>query len=174
MFAQLQELQGQPWRRKVFQVVQMLHIIAVALAVWKGLALVTNTESPVVVVLSGSMEPGFYRGDLLFLVKTSRPIEVGDVTVYRARNTEIPIVHRVLETHSASHGQLLLTKGDNNLMDDIMLYNGARWLHSSQIVGRVVGYLPYVGYVTLLMNDYPMLKYVVLGLLGLSMLFERE
>lgn len=100
MFAQLQELQGQPWRRKVFQVVQMLHIIAVALAVWKGLALVTNTESPVVVVLSGSMEPGFYRGDLLFLVKTSRPIEVGDVTVYRARNTEIPIVHRVLETHS--------------------------------------------------------------------------
>ncbi|KAI3627471.1 signal peptidase I [Malassezia furfur] len=174
MFAQLQELQGQPWRRKVFQVVQMLHIIAVALAVWKGLALVTNTESPVVVVLSGSMEPGFYRGDLLFLVKTSRPIEVGDVTVYRARNTEIPIVHRVLETHSASHGQLLLTKGDNNLMDDIMLYNGARWLHSDQIVGRVVGYLPYVGYVTLLMNDYPMLKYVVLGLLGLSMLFERE
>lgn len=68
-------------------------------------------------------------------------------------------------------------------MDDIMLYNGARWLHSGQIVGRVVGcvtraltasYLPYVGYVTLLMNDYPMLKYVVLGLLGLSMLFERE
>lgn len=100
MLAQLQELRSQPWRRKVSQFVQMLHIIAVALAVWKGLALATNTESPVVVVLSGSMEPGFHRGDLLFLSKTSRPIEVGDVTVYRARNTEIPIVHRVIETHS--------------------------------------------------------------------------
>lgn len=67
-----------------------------------------------------------------------------------------------------------MTKGDNNGQDDIMLYNGMRWLHSDQIVGRVMGYLPYVGYVTLLMNDFPMLKYVVLGLLGLSMLFERE
>ncbi|WFC98064.1 signal peptidase I [Malassezia yamatoensis] len=174
MLAQLQELVGQPWRRKVFQVVQMLHVLAVALAAWKGLAIVTNTESPVVVVLSGSMEPGFYRGDLLFLVKPSRPLEVGDVTVYRARDTEVPIVHRVLETHSAPKGQLLLTKGDNNPMDDIMLYNGARWLHSDQIVGCVMGYLPYVGYVTLIMNDYPMLKYIVLGLLGVSMLFERE
>lgn len=35
-------------------------------------------------------------------------------------------------------------------------------------------YLPYLGYVTLLMNDFPMLKYVVLGLMGLSMLLERE
>lgn len=35
-------------------------------------------------------------------------------------------------------------------------------------------YLPYVGYVTLVMNDFPMVKYVVLALLGLSMLLERE
>lgn len=28
---------------------------------------VTGSESPVVVVLSGSMEPSFYRGDLLIL-----------------------------------------------------------------------------------------------------------
>ena len=28
---------------------------------------VTGSESPVVVVLSGSMEPAFQRGDLLFL-----------------------------------------------------------------------------------------------------------
>ena len=107
MLAKLQELRSQPWRRNVFQVVQMLHVLAVALAVWKGLALVTNTESPVVVVLSGSMEPGFYRGDLLFLVKPSRPLEVGDITVYRARNTEIPIVHRVLETHSYVRPRLM-------------------------------------------------------------------
>ena len=28
---------------------------------------VTGSESPIVVVLSGSMEPAFQRGDLLFL-----------------------------------------------------------------------------------------------------------
>jgi len=35
-------------------------------------------------------------------------------------------------------------------------------------------FLPYAGYVTILLNDYPMLKYVVLGLLGISLFFERE
>jgi len=86
-----------------------------------------------------------------------------------------------------NRGQLLLTKGDNNYDDDIMLYNGPRWIRDDQIVGRVQGYvwpehanlmirrfLPYAGYVTILLNDYPMLKYVVLGLLGISLFFERE
>lgn len=34
---------------------------------WKGLSVVTDSPSPIVVVLSGSMEPAFQRGDLLFL-----------------------------------------------------------------------------------------------------------
>jgi signal peptidase len=43
--------------------------------------LVFNTESPMVVVLSGSMEPSMYRGDILVLIR--RPdIEIGDVIVY--------------------------------------------------------------------------------------------
>ena len=47
-----------------------------------------------VVVLSGSMEPGMYRGDILILVK--RPsIEIGDVIVYKIHTDPIPIVHRV-------------------------------------------------------------------------------
>jgi hypothetical protein len=49
---------------------------------------------------SGSMEPAFYRGDLLFL--TNPPHErykTGDITVYKVPGAEIPIVHRVLETH---------------------------------------------------------------------------
>lgn len=32
-----------------------------ALIIWKGLMCFTGSESPVVVVLSGSMEPGFRR-----------------------------------------------------------------------------------------------------------------
>lgn len=38
----------------------------------------TNSQSPVVVVLSGSMEPGFYRGDILFLYNR-KSIEIGNV-----------------------------------------------------------------------------------------------
>ena len=36
-------------------------IIASALMIWKGLICITGTESPIVVVLTGSMEPGFKR-----------------------------------------------------------------------------------------------------------------
>ena len=47
-----------------------------------------------VVVLSGSMEPSMFRGDILVLIK--RPtIEIGDVIVYQIENEKIPIVHRI-------------------------------------------------------------------------------
>lgn len=36
-------------------------IISSALIIWKALMCITGSESPVVVVLSGSMEPGFKR-----------------------------------------------------------------------------------------------------------------
>ena len=42
-------------------------IVSSALMIWKGLMVVTGSESPIVVVLSGSMEPAFQRGELLFL-----------------------------------------------------------------------------------------------------------
>jgi len=61
-------------------------IVGSALSIWKTLMLVTLSESPVVVVLSGSMEPAYYRGDILFLNFWNTPIEVGDVIVYRIRD----------------------------------------------------------------------------------------
>lgn len=93
--------------------------------IWKGLGLITNSESPIVVVLrltlrsysrncsrsfllfSGSMEPAFYRGDLLFLTNpASERYHTGDITVYKIPGADIPIVHRVLETHDlVSKGQ---------------------------------------------------------------------
>lgn len=36
-----------------------------------SLSVVTDSPSPIVVVLSGSMEPAFQRGDLLFLCTTN-------------------------------------------------------------------------------------------------------
>lgn len=47
--------------------------------------------------------------------------------------------------------QWLLTKGDNNAENDVGLYNGLKYLQRSNIVGKVDGYIPYVGYVTIMM-----------------------
>jgi signal peptidase I len=64
---------------------------------WKGWSVITNSPSPIVVVLSGSMEPAFQRGDLLFLTNRDGlgEIDVGQIVVYNTYGKEIPIVHRV-------------------------------------------------------------------------------
>lgn len=60
-------------------------------------------------------------------------------------------------------------------MDDRLLYNrGQEWLHMNHIVGRAVGFLPYVGMVTILMNDYPWLKFALIGALGLLVITSKE
>lgn len=58
----------------------------------------------VVVVLSGSMEPGFYRGDILFLNMGHQPIRVGEVVVFNIDKRDIPIVHRVIKVHERQPG----------------------------------------------------------------------
>lgn len=127
-------------RSVLLQVLNFVSVVSTALAMWKGLSVLTNTESPVVVVLSGSMEPAFYRGDLLFLSMPDGPLKLGDIPVYKVPGADIPIVHRIIEVHNDVDGdQLILTKGDNNESDDIALYNGARWMRRSNMVGRVKG-----------------------------------
>ncbi|OMJ30444.1 Signal peptidase complex catalytic subunit SEC11C [Smittium culicis] len=143
--------------------------------VWKSISLMTNCESPAVVVLSGSMEPAFYRGDVLFLGNSASPIQVGEIVVYKVDDKPIPIVHRVMRVHTVKKTgkQYLLTKGDNNNVDDRGLYaKNQLWVEREHIFGRVYGFAPYVGMVTIIMSDYPQLKFALLGLLCILSLFE--
>ena len=48
------------------------------------------------------------------------------------------------------------------------------WITSDDIIGRVKGQAPYVGIVTILLNDYPNLKYLMLGSMALMVLSTRE
>ena len=67
-------------------------------------------------------------------------------------------------------------QGDNNWGDDRALYaRGQRWLRGSEhVMGRVVGFLPHVGRVTIVMNDYPAVKYVLIGVLALFVVTSKE
>ena len=147
--------------------------------IWKSLILFTGSESPVVVVLSGSMEPGFYRGDILFLHQPKGPIVPGDIIVFNTDGREIPIVHRVIKVHQHSLTNIsdvqMLTKGDNNWGDDRGLYPpGMEWLNREHVMGKVVGFVSHVGRVTILLNDYVWLKYALIGTLGLFVLTSKE
>lgn len=164
-------------RQLMFQVLNLAMIVFSALMIWKGLMVLTKSESPVVVVLSGSMEPAFQRGDILFLNNARDDVFVGDVVVFKIKDRDIPIVHRILKVHrDAETGRVdLLTKGDNNRVDDRGLYApGQMWLNREDILGRSVGTLRYVGMVTIALNDYPVLKYVLVGMMGLFVLTSKE
>ncbi|XP_005995711.1 signal peptidase complex catalytic subunit SEC11A isoform X1 [Latimeria chalumnae] len=131
-------------RQLYYQVLNFGMIVSSALMIWKGLMVVTGSESPIVVVLSGSMEPAFHRGDLLFLTnRVEDPIRVGEIVVFRIEGREIPIVHRVLKIHEKENGDIkFLTKGDNNAVDDRGLYKqGQHWLEKKDVVGRARGML---------------------------------
>ncbi|XP_042422475.1 signal peptidase complex catalytic subunit SEC11A-like isoform X5 [Zingiber officinale] len=136
-------------------------VVALAVMAWKCLICVTGTESPVVVVLSGSMEPGFQRGDILFLNMGKEPIRAGEIVVFNFNRSEIPIVHRVIELHERQDTReiSILTKGDNNDENDRVLYaKGHLWLQKQHIMGRAIGFLPYVGWITIVLTEIPVIK----------------
>lgn len=166
-------------RQLLFQLLNLAMIVFSALMIWKGLMFLTKSESPVVVVLSGSMEPAFQRGDILFLNNAVEQVGVGDVVVFKIKDRDIPIVHRILKVHQEDENDSskveLLTKGDNNRVDDRGLYApGQLWLERQDILGKAVGTLRYVGMVTIALNDYPVLKYVLVGMMGLFVLTSKE
>ncbi|KAM1290415.1 hypothetical protein FF1_017693 [Malus domestica] len=137
----------------------------------------TGSESPVVVVLSESMEPGFARGDILFLRMSEDPIRAGEIVVFNVDGRDIPIVHRVIKVHEQKDtGEVyVLTKGDNNDDDDRSLYaRGQWWLHRRHIMGRAVGFLPYAGWVTIILTEKPVIKYILIGALGLLVITSKD
>ncbi|HDZ36239.1 MAG TPA: signal peptidase I [Thermococcus sp.] len=91
-----------------------------------GLKIALHTDSPLVIVVSGSMEPVFYRGDVVLLKGISREniddVHVGDVIVYTRPGYKYPIIHRVREIREVDLGgeteRCFLTWGDNNWAPD--------------------------------------------------------
>lgn len=87
------------------------------------------------------MEPSYYRGDILFLIRKEKVVP-GDIVVYQLQNEQIPIVHRVITVQeTGTKGETrILTKGDNNPVDDRGLYpKGQLWIKDEHIMGQIVG-----------------------------------
>lgn len=85
----------------------------------------------VAVVLSGSMEPAFYKDDVIFVEQTDE-YAIGDVIVFQDRN--ILVTHRIIDID----GDMVQTKGDANNSADIPI-------DRSSVKGKVIASLPYVG-----------------------------
>lgn len=151
--------------------------ITTPLMVWNTLLVVTSCASPVMVVLSGSMEPTFHRGDLLLVTNyQDDPVTVGDIVVFKLEIVETPVVHRVVMVRKYEDGAIeLLTKGDNNSVDDRALYSpGNDWLTRDSVIGQVNGVLPYMGMAAIYTNDHPVITFCLMLLLGMFSYMEEE
>lgn len=149
-----------------------------AMVVWNIFSAITQCNVSIVVVLSGSMEPGYHRGDILFLhhLPAYPPVE-GDIVVFSVPKVKIPIVHRVNRVHDrkVDGHRFLLTKGDNNLGDDRGIYPfHMDWVEDSMIHGKSFAFIPVGGYMTILFSASIAFKVVGLGLMLLLVFASNE
>lgn len=70
------------------------------------------------IVLSGSMEPEFYSGDVV-IVKEASPDTLNNSDIIAFRSGESVITHRIVEIKDLEAGKKqFITKGDNNNVED--------------------------------------------------------
>ena len=132
------------WKREV---AWLLVALVAVFAFEEGLKVALHTGSPLVIVVSGSMEPVFYRGDVV-LLKGVEPegVHVGDVIVYRRPGYRYPIIHRVREVYTVNlegkPERCFVTWGDNNPFPDPPYPTPEGLLEVRLPDGDVVGCVP--------------------------------
>ncbi|HEX3013370.1 MAG TPA: signal peptidase I [Methanobacterium sp.] len=110
----------------------------------------SSESTEYVVVVSNSMEPSIYRGDIVKVENNPSNIDVGDIIIYKATWIPEEVLHRVTEVRKAENGTTyFIAKGDNNPVQD------PEPVYQNQIVSKVVTsdgqpvVIPKIGYISL-------------------------
>jgi signal peptidase len=127
-----------------------------------------GTSTPLVVVTSESMYPTLERGHLLVLQRQApEDIVVDDIIVFNATwHTDAPVVHRVVQVDIIEGEYWYWTKGDNNQHIDYVPTSYDR------IVGVVVSVIPFIGHITLALQEPGVLPLVIVVLIVIIILPE--
>ena len=122
------------------------------------LAVVLIVAQHLNVVVSGSMEPVFYRGDIVAVEKTNllgiqefnpKDVQVGDIVVYNAKWFNQPVIHRIIDIKEITGKTVYEIKGDNNNRSD------PYYVTADQIQAKVIKWgdkpvvIPYIGTISL-------------------------
>ena len=103
-------------------------------------------------VLSGSMEPVYHVGSIIY-VKSADPkdIKVGDPITFVLDESLTVATHRVVEINTGDDGMLRFkTKGDANESAD-----GGQGVHEKNLIGKPVFTIPYLGYLASYIQSPP-------------------
>ena len=126
------------------------------------------------VVMSGSMEPTYKTGSVIY-VRESETIEINDVVTFQLNENTVA-THRIINETKDENGKLAyVTKGDANENED------ANLLYPENIIGKAVFTIPYLGYVISYIQQPPGLYVaialgvsVVLMMILSDLLFEED
>jgi len=125
---------------KASYILMFVIAVIVSFSIIKGLSIVLNTDLPLAIVSSWSMEPTLHIGDMI--VVRGEEANIGDIVVY---TREKYIVHRVISKSYQNGIYVITTKGDANIASD-------NPITSKQVKGKVVLVIPYLGIIKLI-ND---------------------
>jgi len=115
------------------------------------------------VVVSGSMEPEFYRGDIVVVEKANflglqefdpSNTQIGDIVVYDAAWFNEPVIHRVINISEIDGQRYYTIQGDNNAQPDPYLVEEERILKKVVTIGGQPLIIPKIGYLTIWMKGY--------------------
>lgn len=159
----------------------------------RGLGVALGTPLPVVTVSSTSMVPNLNVGDIS-IVYGRGEYELGDIILFEGWEAE-PIIHRIVgvvevqagkinvkktqslslseedlkeygEKYLKNEGKIYITKGDGNTKCD-QCY-GYKPVEKSQIFGKSIFVIPWLGWVKLFVMNY--ILFNPLGLVGVGFL----
>lgn len=125
------------------------------------------------VVLSGSMEPEYHTGSLIYVRKTDyRNLKPGDVITFMMGDSKTIVTHRIVKvveipSEDDPTAKKFQTKGDRNDSAD----NGA--VHYRNIIGEPVFSIPWLGRFYFSMKDHWGITLTV-GLLLILMFFVPD
>lgn len=159
-------------RNEYVRSVIFLAVILIAIAsFWFGLRAYLRTDYPLLAVASGSMIPTLNVGDLIVVQggltanEINAEYESGDIIIfYRPGDADELIVHRAVERHADGETWYFKTKGDHNPSTD-------HWkVYERDIVGKVVGLVPYIGNIPLFVHTQQGMIIIVILIIALVVL----
>ncbi|MDO8435923.1 MAG: signal peptidase I [bacterium] len=124
---------------KYIYYVVLAFIVAVALLLIVSIFPITGNYK-VMTVISGSMAPAIKTGSVV-IVKPASDYKIGDVITFGPYSkTKAPTSHRIYDIKVVNSQPVYITKGDVNNAPD------TREIQKSDIVGKVLFSVPYLGY----------------------------
>ena len=112
------------------------------------------------VILTGSMEPNYHPGDIIF-IHEQKDYKVKDVITFHQRG--MVVTHRIVK----KDGNTITTKGDANNSED-------ESIQISDVEGRVIGRIGHVGKVILFLQTPVGIVTLLVVLISLEVFFAAK